>query len=120
MLSRQRSHDRSDHARPAAPIGRSLMTMHYNPLGSTGLFVSELCLGTMTFGGKGFWTAIGTLDQSVADRIVARALDAGVNLVDTADIYSDGLSEEITGRALRASGRNRSDYLLATKALGQV
>lgn len=96
------------------------MTMHHNTLGGTGLLVSELCLGTMTFGGKGFWTAIGMLDQAVADRIVARALDAGVNLVDTANVYSEGLSEEITGRALQASGKRRSDYLIATKAHGQV
>ncbi len=96
------------------------MTMRYNTLGGTGLLVSEICLGTMTFGGKGFWTAIGTLDQSVADRIVARALDAGVNFIDTADVYSEGLSEEITGRALQASGRKRSDVILATKAFGQV
>jgi len=96
------------------------MTMHLNPLGNTGLLVSELCLGTMTFGGKGFWTSIGALDQSVADRIVARALDAGVNFIDTADVYSEGLSEEITGRAIVNSGRRRSDVVLATKAHGSV
>jgi len=96
------------------------MTMHMNPLGDTGLLVSELCLGTMTFGGKGFWTAIGQLDQSVADRIVARALDGGVNFIDTADVYSEGLSEEITGRAIASSGRKRSDVVLATKAFGSV
>lgn len=94
--------------------------MRYTSLGNTGLLVSRLCLGTMTFGGKGFWTAIGTLDQSVADAIVARALDAGVNFIDTADIYSEGLSEEITGRALRNSGKARTDYVLATKVLGPV
>ena len=96
------------------------MTMHLNPLGDTGLLVSELCLGTMTFGGKGFWTSIGALDQSVADRIVARALDGGVNFIDTADVYSEGLSEEITGRAIVNSGRRRSDVVLATKAHGSV
>lgn len=94
--------------------------MRYTSLGNTGLLVSRLCLGTMTFGGKGFWTAIGTLDQGVADAIVARALDAGINFVDTADVYSEGLSEEITGRALRNSGKARTDYVLATKALGPV
>ncbi len=98
--------------------------MRTKTLGRTGLLVSELCLGTMTFGGKGFWTAIGQLDQSVADgivaRIVARALDAGINFIDTADVYSEGLSEEITGRAIVNSGRNRSDVVLATKALGAV
>ncbi len=92
--------------------------MRYRTLGGTGLFVSEICLGTMTFGGKGFWTAIGSLDQSVADAIVARALDAGVNFIDTADVYSEGLSEEITGRAIVNSGRKRSDIVLATKVFG--
>lgn len=94
--------------------------MRYNTLGGTGILVSELCLGTMTFGGRGFWTAIGTLDQSVADGIVARALDAGVNFIDTADVYSEGLSEEITGRAIVNSGRKRMDVVLATKAFGPV
>ncbi len=94
--------------------------MRTKTLGRTGLLVSEICLGTMTFGGKGFWTAIGQLDQSVADGIVARALDAGVNFIDTADVYSEGLSEEITGRAMVNSGRKRTDIVLATKALGGV
>ncbi|BCP54333.1 aldo/keto reductase [Kaistia sp. 32K] len=94
--------------------------MRTKTLGGTGLLVSEICLGTMTFGGRGFWTAIGQLDQSVADGIVARALDAGVNFIDTADVYSEGLSEEVTGRAIVNSGRNRSDIVLATKVLGQV
>lgn len=90
--------------------------MKYRILGNTGLAVSELCLGTMTFGGRGFWTAIGQLDQSVADRLVARAFASGVNLIDTADVYSDGLSEEITGRAIASSGIRRQDIVLATKA----
>lgn len=90
--------------------------MKYNILGNTGLAVSEICLGTMTFGGRGFWTAIGSLDQSVADQLVARAFEAGVNFVDTADVYSEGLSEEITGRALANSGVKREDVVLATKA----
>ncbi|PIP01365.1 aldo/keto reductase [Pleomorphomonas carboxyditropha] len=94
--------------------------MRYNTLGGTGLLVSEICLGTMTFGGQGFWTAIGSLDQSVADSIVAGALDKGVNFIDTADVYSEGLSEQITGAAIRNSGRARSDVVLATKVFGSV
>ena len=94
--------------------------MRYKTLGNTGLVVSEICLGTMTFGGKGYWTAIGTLDQSVADSLVARALDAGVNFIDTADVYSEGLSEEITGRAMKNSGKARTDIVLATKVFGTV
>ncbi|MET3924913.1 aldo/keto reductase [Devosia sp. 2618] len=94
--------------------------MRYKSLGGSGLLVSEICLGTMTFGGAGFWTAIGQLDQGVADSIVARALDAGVNFIDTADVYSEGLSEEITGRAIVNSGRKRTDVVLATKLNGQM
>jgi len=94
--------------------------MRYKTLGGTGLLVSEICLGTMTFGGRGFWTNIGTLDQSVADDVVARAFGAGVNFIDTADVYSEGLSEEITGRAIVNSGRKRSDVVLATKAMGAM
>jgi len=92
--------------------------MRYKQLGRTGTLVSELCLGTMTFGGRGYWTAIGTLDQSIANRLVARALDAGVNFIDTADVYSEGLAEEITGRAIAQSGRPRTDIVLATKVFG--
>jgi aryl-alcohol dehydrogenase-like predicted oxidoreductase len=74
----------------------------------------------MTFGGAGFWTVMGALDQTVADSIVARALDAGVNFIDTADVYSEGLSEQITGRAIVNSGRKREDVVLATKVYGVV
>ncbi len=94
--------------------------MRYKTLGNSGLLVSEICLGTMTFGGKGFWTAIGSLDQAVADRIVGRALETGVNFIDTADVYSEGLSEEITGRAIRNSGRAREEIVLATKVHGRT
>lgn len=92
--------------------------MRYRTLGHTGLLVSEICLGTMTFGGRGFWSAIGGLDQSLADSIVRRAFDAGVNFIDTADVYSEGLSEEITGQAMRNSGRARTEIVLATKVFG--
>jgi len=76
--------------------------MRYNPLGRTGLFVSELCLGTMTFGGSGdMWSKIGALQQSEAERLVGQAVDAGINFIDTADVYAAGVSEQITGQALR-------------------
>ncbi len=94
--------------------------MQYKTLGGTGLIVSEICLGTMTFGGKGFWTNIGEVDQTIADDILGRALDAGINFIDTADVYSEGLSEEITGRAMVNSGRPRSDFVLATKGFGAM
>ncbi|MEO8756309.1 MAG: aldo/keto reductase [Devosia sp.] len=93
--------------------------MRYKTLGGTGLLVSEICLGTMTFGGRGTtWSNIGALDQAECDAIVARSLDQGVNFIDTANVYSEGLSEEITGKALVNSGRKRSDYVLATKFNG--
>jgi aryl-alcohol dehydrogenase-like predicted oxidoreductase len=73
--------------------------MKHRPLGRTGLYVSEICLGTMTFGGQGaWWKAVGEVDQSNANALVERALAAGVNFIDTADVYSEGLSEQILGR----------------------
>ena len=73
--------------------------MRYRPLGRTGQFVSEICLGTMTFhGGAGFWRNIGTLDQAAATALVARALEAGVNFIDTADVYSEGGRRSCSGR----------------------
>ena len=91
--------------------------MRMNKLGRTGLFVSELCLGTMTFGGEGHgpYSAMGGLGQADAERLVGRALDAGVNILDTADAYSDGLSEVITGQALRNLKVPRSSVVVATK-----
>ncbi len=93
--------------------------MRMNKLGRTGLFVSELCLGTMTFGGsEGMWKQIGALDQDAAERLVGRALDAGINFIDTADVYSEGLSEQITGQALRNLKVPRENVVVATKAFG--
>jgi aryl-alcohol dehydrogenase-like predicted oxidoreductase len=92
--------------------------MKYRQLADTGVFVSELCLGTMTFGGVGqIWEAIGGLDQNAADGIVHRALDGGINFVDTADVYSAGESEVMVGKAL--AGR-RQDVVLATKVRGRM
>ncbi len=95
--------------------------MRMNKLGRTGLFVSELCLGTMTFGGgEGMWRAIGALDQGDAERLVGRALDAAVNFLDTADVYSEGQSEEITGQALKNLKTPRENVVLATKCYGPM
>ncbi len=94
--------------------------MKYNLLGNTGLLVSELCLGTMTFGGRGFWTAIGELDQKPVDELVKRSVDAGINFIDTANVYSEGLSEEMTGKAIRNLGLNRQDLVIATKVRGTM
>ena len=93
--------------------------MRMNKLGRTGLFVSELCLGTMTFGGgEGMWGQIGNLQQNEADALLGRALEAGINFIDTADVYSGGLSEEITGRALRNLKVRRDEVVVATKVFG--
>jgi len=94
--------------------------MRFNPLGQTGVFVSELCLGAMTFGGKGFWQAIGELGAKEAEVLIGTALDAGVNLIDTADVYSEGESEKLVGAALRSLARPREQVLVATKVRGRV
>ncbi|MDE2184814.1 MAG: aldo/keto reductase [Alphaproteobacteria bacterium] len=95
--------------------------MRYRQLGNTGMFVSEICLGTMTFGGKGsFYEKLGKVAQSQATAIVSRALEAGVNFIDTADVYSLGLSETILGQALQDIGVKRSDVVIATKAFGRM
>jgi aryl-alcohol dehydrogenase-like predicted oxidoreductase len=92
--------------------------MKYRQLADTGVFVSELCMGTMTFGGRGqIWEAIGGLDQQGADALVHRALDAGINFVDTANVYASGESETMLGRAL---GNRRRDVILATKVRGRM
>src|SRR5579871_2724951 len=95
--------------------------MRYNLLGNTGLYVSELCLGTMTFGGRGsVWQAIGRLGQQESLALVAAALDAGVNFIDTADTYSDGDSERLLGAALKSLNRPREQLVIATKVRGRV
>ncbi|MBN9482234.1 MAG: aldo/keto reductase [Bacteroidetes bacterium 43-93] len=94
--------------------------MKYKLLGNTGLKVSELCLGTMTFGGKGRFAAVGNLDQQTIDHLLRRSIDAGINFIDTANIYSEGLSEELTGQAIRNTGINRDDLIIATKVRGTM
>ncbi|NEI68129.1 aldo/keto reductase [Rhizobium lusitanum] len=95
--------------------------MRYNQLGNTGLFVSELCLGTMTFGEANPgspWGAIADVDQAMADKIVESSLAAGVNFIDTADVYSFGNSEKLLGQALKNLGVPRKDVVIATKVYG--
>jgi len=97
--------------------------MQYNQLGNTGLFVSELCLGTMTFGAAGQnaqWGLIASLDQKGVNEIVARSIAAGVNFFDTADVYSYGQSEQLLGQSLKDLGIRRSDVIIATKVHGAM
>jgi aryl-alcohol dehydrogenase-like predicted oxidoreductase len=94
--------------------------MRHNQLGKTGLFVSEMCLGAMTFGGAGFWKAIGELGGKESQSLVGTALDAGVNFIDTADVYSEGESERLVGAALKALDRPREQVVVATKVRGRV
>ncbi len=95
--------------------------MRYNQLGRTGLIVSELCLGTMTFGGnEGMWGRIGQLQQDEADALVKAALDAGINFFDTANVYAEGRSERILGQALKNLGVAREEVVVATKVLGRM
>jgi aryl-alcohol dehydrogenase-like predicted oxidoreductase len=95
--------------------------MRTNKLGRTGLFVSELCLGTMTFGsGEGIWAHVGGLDQAASERLIGRSIDAGINFLDTADVYSGGLSEQITGQALRNLKIPRESVVIATKVFGEM
>jgi aryl-alcohol dehydrogenase-like predicted oxidoreductase len=89
-------------------------------LGNTGLKVSELCLGTMTFGGKGWAKDIGELAQPAVDALVKRSVEAGINFLDTANVYSEGISEEMTGQAIRNLGLQRDDLIVATKVRGKM
>jgi aryl-alcohol dehydrogenase-like predicted oxidoreductase len=86
--------------------------MEYRPLGRSGLRVSVLSLGTMGFGGTGRASVVGQIDVSAARRQIGLARDAGINLIDTADVYSQGLAEEILADSL---GSARDDFLIATK-----
>ena len=95
--------------------------MRHKPLGRTGLFVSELCLGTMTFGGStGIWAQIGDLQQADAERLVGQAIDDGINFIDTADVYAGGASEQITGQALKNLKVPRENVVIATKVFGET
>lgn len=92
--------------------------MQYRLLGRTGLKVSSLCLGTMTFGSR--FINIATVSQQGADDMVRRAWDAGINFFDTADVYSRGESEEILGKALKNNGIDRDAAVIATKVRGTM
>src|SRR5579863_4000422 len=94
--------------------------MKYRMLGRTGFYVSEICFGTMTFAGTGMFENVGQVDQEGATALVKTALDAGVNFIDTADVYSAGDSELYLGHALKKIGVNRGDVVIATKVRGRM
>ncbi len=94
--------------------------MKYRLLGRTGLYVSELCLGTMTFGDQGLWKVMGGLGQEAVNTLVKQAFDAGVNFIDTANVYSMGVSETLTGAAIKSLGLPRDEIVVATKAFGPM
>ena len=92
--------------------------MKYRLLGQTGLYVSELCLGTMTYGNAGFWEVMGGLDQAAVSEQVKYAFDQGINFIDTANVYSLGQSEQLVGQAIRDLGLPRDELVITTKATG--
>jgi aryl-alcohol dehydrogenase-like predicted oxidoreductase len=92
--------------------------MRYRKLGRTGLTVSEICLGTMTFGGDGFWKVIGALEQETCTKLTRAAFDSGVTFIDTADVYSNGLSEQVLGTAIKDLPRD--ELVIATKVFGRM
>lgn len=95
--------------------------MQFKTLGDTGLLVSTLCFGTMTFhGGSGIWSKIGQVDQAGADELIKSCIDAGVNFFDTADVYSDGESEKTLGQSLKNLQIARKDVVIATKVFGRT
>ncbi len=95
--------------------------MEFKTLGNTGLLVSTLCLGCMTFhGGSGFWSKIGQVDQTGADELIKASIDAGINFFDTADVYSEGESERTLGQSLKNLNIARKDVVIASKVYGRT
>src|SRR5674476_196951 len=89
--------------------------MKYKQLGKTGVLVSELCFGTMTFGGKGYWKAIGQQPEEEATQLVRTAIERGINFFDTANAYSEGLAETLLGKAIKNLGIFHQTVFVATK-----
>jgi len=94
--------------------------MKYNFFGNTGLVVSEICFGTMTFGGKGIWDNIGRLQQEEVNNLMKVVIDSGINFIDTANVYSYGDSEKLLGQSIIDLGFNRNDLVIATKVRGRM
>jgi len=95
--------------------------MKYNFLGNTGVVVSELCFGTMTFGGEGgIWGNIGKVQQAGVNDLMKTAVDSGINFIDTANVYSYGQSEKLLGQSLKDVGINRNELVIATKVRSRM
>ena len=94
--------------------------MKYNFLGNTGLLVSEICFGTMTFGGKGYWENIGSVQQKEVNELMKVVVDSGINFIDTANVYSYGESEKLLGQSIKDVGLNRNELVIATKVRGRM
>lgn len=94
--------------------------MNYKFLGNTGVLVSELCFGTMTFGGKGYWSNMGKVGQGDATELIKVAVDNGINFIDTANIYSFGESEILLGQSIKTLGLNRQELIIASKLRGRM
>jgi aryl-alcohol dehydrogenase-like predicted oxidoreductase len=96
--------------------------MKYNFLGNTGLVVSEICFGAMTFGGTngGIWEAIGKTQQKEVNDLIKTVVDSGINFIDTANVYSFGESEKLLGQAIKHGGVNRNELVIATKVRGRM
>src|ERR1700686_4585889 len=114
------------HCKLTVPLNHRIsireFAMRYRLLGQTGLYVSELCLGTMTYGGggAGIWASIGKLQQDAVNEQVKTAVDAGINFIDTANVYSLGQSETLLGQSLKSLAFPRNQLIIATKATGSV
>ena len=94
--------------------------MKYNLLGNTGVLVSELCFGTMTFSGQGFWGVVGKQGQDEANELIKIAVENGINFIDTANVYSFGESEKMLGTAIRTLGLDREELVIASKVKGRM
>src|SRR5277367_346788 len=105
------------HQKATRPI-KTEYEMQYVNLGSTGLKVSRICLGTMTYGSKKWREWV--LDEEESKPFIRRALEAGINFFDTADMYSEGASEEVLGRALKEFGPSRDRLVIATKVFNPM
>jgi aryl-alcohol dehydrogenase-like predicted oxidoreductase len=92
--------------------------MKYNFLGNTGVLVSEICFGTMTFGGKGYWENIGKVQQKEVNDLMQVVVDSGINFIDTANVYSFGESEKLLGQSIKDLGFNRDELVIASKVRG--